>query len=110
MAKYRFYQDKEVKTWVRDYYNVEAETLDEAIEYVKNMGCPFEDDELKPKSKVEFEYRDTDWMFDQIIDLADEDPIRYSIFSKDLDAIDEDSEVVYHCSREEQEQKSNNIK
>lgn len=101
MAKFRFYQDKEVKTWVRDYFNVEAETLDDAIEYVKNMGCPFEDDECKKDTKVEFEYRDTDWMFDQIIDLADEDePIRYSIFSKDLDATDEDSEVVYYHSIE----------
>lgn len=101
MAKFRFYQDKEIKTWVRDYFNVEAETLDEAIEYVKNMGCPFEDDECKPKSKVEFEYRDTDWMFDQIIDLADEEkPIRYSIFSKDLDATEEESEVVYQHSIE----------
>ena len=97
MAKFRFYQDKEIKTWVRDYFNVEAETLDEAIEYVKNMGCPFEVDECKPDTKVQFEYRDTDWMFDQIIDIADEDePIRYSIFSKDLDAADDDSEVVYH--------------
>lgn len=99
MAKFRFYQDKEVKTWVRDYFNVEAETLDEAIEYVKNMGCPFEDDECKKDTKVEFEYRDTDWMFYQIIDLADEDePRRYSIFSKDLDDANEDSEVVYHHS------------
>ena len=98
MAKFRFYQDKEVKTWVRDYYNVEAETLDDAIEYVKNMGCPFEDDECKKDTKVEFEYRDTDWMFDQIIDLANEVPTRYSIFSKDLDATEEDSEVVYHHS------------
>ena len=76
MAKFRFYQDKEIKTWVRDYYNVEAETLDEEIKYVKNMGCPFKDDELKPKSKVEFEYRDTDWMFDQIIHRANEEPIK----------------------------------
>lgn len=75
---------------------MEAETLDEAIEYVKNMCCPFEDDECKPNSKVEFEYRDTDWMFDQIIDLADaDDTMRYSIFSKDLDTTDEDSEIVY---------------
>ena len=96
MAKFRFYQDKEIKTWVRDYYNVEAETLDEAIKYVKNMGCPLEDDECKPNTKVEFEYRDTDWMIDNLIDLANEEPIRYSIFSKDLDATDEDSEVVYN--------------
>ena len=101
MAKFRFYQDKEIKTWVRDYYNVEAETLDDAIEYVKNMGCPFEDDECKPNSKVEFEYRDTDWMFDQIIDLADEEkPIRYSIFSKDYEDYDVDPEIVYHNSIE----------
>ena len=97
MAKFRFFQDKEVKTWVRDYFNVEAETLDEAIEYVKNMGCPFEDDECKPNTKVEFEYRDTDWAYSQLWDLMDaDDPIRYSIFSKDLDGTDEDSEVVYH--------------
>ena len=96
MAKFRFFQDKEVKTWVRDYFNVEAETLDEAIEYVKNMGCPFEDDELMLNSKVEFEYRDTDWMIDNLIDLANQEPTRYSIFSKDLDTIGEDSEIVYH--------------
>lgn len=95
MAKFRFYQDKEIKTWVRDYYNVEAETLDDAIEYVKNMGCPFEDDECMKDTKVEFEYRDTDWMIDNLIDLADADePVRYSIFSKDLDATDEDSVIV----------------
>lgn len=98
MAKFRFYQDKEVKTWVRDYFSVEAETLEEAIEYVKNMGCPFEDDECKKDTKVEFEYRDTDWMFDQIGLADEEEPIGYSIFSKDLDATDEDSEVVYHHS------------
>ena len=42
MAKFRFYQDKEVKTWVRDYFNVEAETLDEAIEYVKTNYPEYE--------------------------------------------------------------------
>lgn len=96
MAKFRFYQDKEVTTWVRDYFNVEAETLDEAIEYVKNMGCPFEDDEYKKDTKVEFEYRDTDWLNEVLWDCMDaDDPIRYSIFSKDLDDADEDSVIVY---------------
>ena len=97
MAKFRFYQDKEVKTWVRDYFNVEAETLDEAIEYVKNMGCPFEDDECKHGTKVEFERRDWDWSYDNLVDLVDaDDPLRYSIYSKDLDVTEEDSEVVCH--------------
>ena len=98
MAKFRFYQDKEVKTWVRDYFNVEAETLDEAIEYVKNMGCPFEDDECKKDTKVEFEYRDTDWTTEVLWDCMDSDaPIRYSIFSIDLDDYEQDPEIVYHC-------------
>lgn len=98
MAKFRFFQDKEVKTWVRDYFNVEAETLDEAIEYVKNMGCPFEDDECKKDTKVEFEYRDTDWTNEILWDCMDSDaPIRYSIFSKDLDDYEQDPEIVYHC-------------
>lgn len=97
MAKFRFYQDKEVKTWVRDYFNVEAETLDEAIEYVKNMGETFEDNECHNDTKVEFDGRDWDWSYDQLVDCADaEIPTRYTISSKDLDATDEDSEIVYH--------------
>ena len=97
MARFKFYQDKEVKTWVRDYFNVEAETLDEAIEYVKNMGCPFEDDECKHDTKVEFEYRDTDWTNEILWDCMDSyAPIRYSIFSMDLDDCEQDPEIVYH--------------
>lgn len=53
MAKFRFYQDKEVKTWVRDYLNVEAETLDEAIDYVKNMGCSYRLDDRQPNRPCE---------------------------------------------------------
>ena len=100
MAKFRFYQDKEVKTWVRDYFNVEAETLDEAIEYVKNMGCPFEDEECKKGTKVEFEYRDGDWTNEILWDCMDaDDPIRYSIFSKDLEDSNDECEVVYNGER-----------
>ncbi len=97
MAKFRFYQDKEVKTWVRDYFNVEAETLEEAIEYVKNMGETFEDNECHKDTKVEFERRDWDWNYAHLVDCADADvPERYSIFSKDLEVNGEDSEVVYY--------------
>ena len=95
MARFKFYQDKEVKTWVRDYFNVEAETLDEAIEYVKNMGCTFEEDECKKDTKCEFAYRDMDITFECIAEgdvFADTD--RYSIFSCDLDDAYADSEVV----------------
>ena len=95
MAKFRFFQEKEVKTWVRDYFNVEAETLEEAIEYVKNMGCPFEDDECKKDTKVEFEYRDTDWTNEVLWDCMDSDaPTRYSIYSTESELYE--NEIVNH--------------
>lgn len=95
MAKFRFYQDKEVKTWIRDYFNVEAETLEEAIEYVKNMGETFEDNECKKGTKVEFYERDVDLMLNTIVEADTYNKTeRYSIFSCDLDAVHEDSEVV----------------
>lgn len=93
MGKYSFYQDKEVKMYVRDYYNVYADTLEEAIEYVKKMGCPFEDDECKKGTKVEFDYRDSDYLSYQLsVDMGDIES--YSIFSTDLEANDEWGEVV----------------
>ena len=36
MAKFRFFQDKEVKTWVRDYFTIEADTLEEAIKIIED--------------------------------------------------------------------------
>lgn len=95
MKKFKFYQDKEIKTWIRDYFTVEADNLDAAIEYVKNMGCTFENDECKKDTKAEFVYRDMDITLDHITngDVFD-DAERYSIFSCDIDEIGEDSEVV----------------
>lgn len=44
MAKFRFFQDKEVKTWVRDYFTVEADTLEEAIKIIEDeIDWNFED-------------------------------------------------------------------
>lgn len=95
MAKFKFYQDKEVKTWVRDYFTVEADNLEDAIAYIENMDCPFEDDEYRKGTQVEFMYRDVDWILEHAIELADADiPERYSIFSCDLDERGEDSEVL----------------
>lgn len=93
MAKFRFYQDKEVKTWVRDYFNVEAETLDEAIEYVKNMGCSFDEEECRKETKVEFEERDSENSYDF---TESEFPVKYGIYSCDLADAEDESEVVYH--------------
>lgn len=93
MAKFRFFQDKEVKTWVRDYFNVEAETLDEAIEYVKNMGCSFDEDENRKGTKVEFEERDSENSYDLTESAY---PEKYGIYSVDLDDNGVDAEVVCH--------------
>lgn len=36
MAKFTFYRDEEVTTWIRDYYEVEAESQEEAEEIVRD--------------------------------------------------------------------------
>ena len=33
MAKFRFSQDKQITTWVSDYYYVEADCLEDAIRF-----------------------------------------------------------------------------
>ena len=93
MAKFRFYQDKEVKAWIRDYYTIEAGTLEEAIKVVKDADCTLEDLEEKD-NRAEFLYRDWAWMQDAIFDY-EQDMIGFSIFSCDLeDACEYDCEVV----------------
>lgn len=59
MAQFRFYQDKPVTTWVRDYYTIEAESLDDAIAIVEEANCSL--DELSyDDERVEWEERDMD--------------------------------------------------
>ena len=96
MAKFKFYQDKEITTWVRDFFSVEAETLEEAIAYVKGMDETFEDNECREGSKVDFIDRDWDWMNDVLVDMCDQDHAdRYIIMSCDLlDYGRDDYEVV----------------
>lgn len=96
MAKFKFYQDKQVTTFVRDYFNVEADSLEDAIEYVKSMNCSLEEEECKPNTKVEFVIRDVDWMHDCLVEVCDEGyPSLYSIYSCDLEDDGEmDSEIV----------------
>lgn len=67
MGKYRFSQEKRVITWVRDYYTIEAESLEEARELIEKSGMRL--DEMEAESSiVKFEERDDDnsllWMLD----------------------------------------------
>ena len=94
MAKFRFYQDKEVKAWVRDYFTIEAETLEEAIKIVKDADCTLEDLEEK-NSNVDFQYRVWDRMPDALCDSCDgQEVLGFSTFSCDLEDNCDDGEVV----------------
>lgn len=81
MAKFRFAQEKQITTWVRDFYEVEADNLDEAIAIVEEADCSLDELEFDG-NRVEWVERDTDNM----IDWAYEDngrPTRYNISSCD---------------------------
>lgn len=90
MAQYRFYQDKEVKTWIRDYFTVEAESLEDAIKFIQGEEKDFDTLEGEYRDKIEFDVRDNE----VILTSFDEEPIRYSIFSCDLENKGEDGEIL----------------
>ena len=86
MAKFKFYQDKQITTWVRDYFEIDAESLEDAVRYVQDLGCPLEEMEELPDTRAKFLRRDWDWMQDAMADLCDcDEPTRYCIFSCDLE-------------------------
>ena len=89
MATFRFYQDKEVKTWVRDYYNVEAETLEDAMKQIQDAKESLEDLEYD-SDNVEFDYRDDSVIFD----ACNEDWNTLIVFSCDLEDNGQDGEVL----------------
>ena len=94
MAKFKFYQDKQITTWVRDYFEVDAETLEDAVKYVQAGGTLEEMEEL-PNTKATFLRRDWDWMQDAWADLYDlNEPTRYVIFSCDLEDSGECDEIA----------------
>ena len=89
MATFRFYQDKEVKTWVRDYYNVEAETLEDAIKQIQDAKESLEDLEYD-SDNVEFDYRDDSVTYDACCP----DWEMLIVFSCDLEGNGQDGEVL----------------
>lgn len=80
MAKFRFYQDKEVKTWVRDYYEVEADSLEDAIDFIQKEDTNMEQLEYKYPDRVSFDERDDDQMFDL---MEDQNPTNFEIYPCD---------------------------
>lgn len=93
MAKFRFYQDKEVKTWVRDYFNVEADTLEEAIKIIEDADTSLDRLEREDK-RVEFDERDMDITMEWFCNDSNTFPERYSIHSCDLCERDLPCEII----------------
>lgn len=94
MAHFKFYQDKKVEIWVRDFYKVEAETLDEAVDLIKDANKPLEDIEVENFGVVEFYERDMDFTMASFGEVDSQSVERYQIFSCDYDAIGECDPIV----------------
>ena len=88
MAKFKFYEDRQITAWTRDYFEVEAETLDDAISLIKQNNVRLDELELKNKD-VEWLYRDGDVMWDTM-----EDTDKFGIYSCDLELEGEESEII----------------
>lgn len=96
MKKFRFYQDKEIKAWIRDYFTVEAESLEDAIALIKNDGEDLDILETRHNGRVEFQERDMDTSLEWFTDGSfSEIPIRYAIFSCDIEGDGEDGEILW---------------
>ena len=72
MAKFRFAQEKQIITWVRDFYEVEADSLEDAIAIVEEAGTSLEELEYNDErvefveKDEEFEYEDWNNAFPQV--------------------------------------------
>lgn len=86
MAKFRFYQEKKVETWIRDYYTVEADSVEEAVLLIQNANAPMEEVEYDNSGIVSFESRDMDSSMEWLCNDADSRmPRTYVIHCCDLD-------------------------
>lgn len=81
MAKFRFAQEKQITTWVRDYYEIEAESLEDAIAIVEQADMSL--DELESEDdRVEWSERDSENSFEWTFE-DNRFPVRYNISSCD---------------------------
>ena len=81
MAKFRFAQEKQITKWQRDFYEIEADSLDEAIAIVEEADCSLEELEYTD-SRVEFMENDSDFGYD---DWNNDFPRVYKVISCDTE-------------------------
>lgn len=66
MNTFTFYQDTEVKSWVRDYYIVQANSQEEAEKLVQKYDSL---EDMEDNGDAEFDERDTDVLFYGVADF-----------------------------------------
>lgn len=88
MAKFRFAQEKQITTWVRDFYEIEADTLEDAIAIVEDAGTSLEELEYNDQ-RVEFMENDGDFMYQN---WDNSFPTTYRVISCDTE-----EEIVEGC-------------
>lgn len=88
MAKFRFAQNKQITTWVRDIYEIEAESLDEAIAIVEEANVSLEELDYEDE-RVEWIERDDTFDYDN---WDNRFPDVYKVISCDTD-----EEIVEGC-------------
>lgn len=88
MATFKFYQDTEIKAWVRDYFEVEADSLEDAIELIKKGNTTL--DELENQTEqVMWSYRDYDLVNETMIEQES-----WGVYSCDLENECKESEIL----------------
>jgi hypothetical protein len=88
MAKFEFYQDTEIKAWNRHYFEVEAESLEEAIALIQNEGKSLDELEMQTK-RVQWYHHDDNLIYDTMRDLG-----KWHIYSNDLEHEGKESEIL----------------
>ena len=88
MAKFRFAQEKQITTWVRDFYEVEADSLEDAIAIIEDANTSLEELECEDE-RVEWVERDTDSM-DELAYQENLYPTRYRVLS-----CEDEEEILY---------------
>lgn len=88
MATFKFYQDTEINAWVRDYFEVEADSLEDAINLIKKGNTTL--DELENETEqVRWSYRDHSLVNETMIEQNS-----WGIYSCDLEIKCEESEIL----------------
>lgn len=90
MGKFRFYEDRQVMSWTREYFDVEAPTLQDAIEMIQKAGVSLNELENDVDGVV-WSHNDHDVLIECCQDLG-----AFEIFSCDLENNGDEGEILFN--------------